>query len=298
MFFPCVQVTPDPKYGAEVVVLLTTLGAKRTEFNAGKRVRDLLEIKKVHHKVVDFNRDARQAGSGEAENQAIQKLMVLGKLQTGENDDLILPQIFIDGQYIGDAVELQGLEDDGFLEGILLRKQCMKCHDKKRVPEAKECSCCWEKFEEILPGRMTLEQTLQELALQRGGDLDDDYGYDEADGLGDNFAGGGSAHVGGSAQASRGAAGGYVGGAQGTTTATTAPPVAPAVAPAPVAAPVEPSGPPPIKVGDAVQYWSDTKNRWVEALVDKVHQKGDVIKYDLNCKKGAAADKVRKPEKA
>merc|ERR1719343_689727 len=111
--FPVVRVSPDPKYSAEVVILLTTLGAKRTEFNAGKRARDLLEIKRVHHKIVDFNRDARQVGTGEAENQAIQKLMVQGKLHTGDNDDLILPQIFIDGNYIGDATDLQGLEDDG-----------------------------------------------------------------------------------------------------------------------------------------------------------------------------------------
>ena len=46
---------------SQVVILLTTLGAKRTEFNAGKRARDLLEIKRVHYKTVDFNRDARQA---------------------------------------------------------------------------------------------------------------------------------------------------------------------------------------------------------------------------------------------
>jgi hypothetical protein len=30
---------------------VTTLGTKRTEFNAGKRAKDLLEIKRVHYKV-------------------------------------------------------------------------------------------------------------------------------------------------------------------------------------------------------------------------------------------------------
>eukprot|EP00406_Dinophysis_acuminata_P031603 CAMPEP_0179360496 /NCGR_PEP_ID=MMETSP0797-20121207/80012_1 /TAXON_ID=47934 /ORGANISM="Dinophysis acuminata, Strain DAEP01" /LENGTH=183 /DNA_ID=CAMNT_0021075863 /DNA_START=89 /DNA_END=636 /DNA_ORIENTATION=+ len=177
MFFSAVRVTPDPKYSAEVVVLLTTLGAKRTEFNAGKRVRDLLEIKRVHHKIVDFNKDARGAGTGEAENQAIQKLMHQGKLQAGDNDDLILPQIFIDGQYLGDANELQGLEDDGMLDSILLRRACMKCSDQRRQPDSSQCMSCWEKFEEVLPGLMTIEQTLQELALT----ADDDYGeeYDD-----------------------------------------------------------------------------------------------------------------------
>ena len=59
MSLPDVRVCPLTDYVAEVVVLVTTLGAKRTEFNAGRRVRDLLEIKRVHHKIIDFNRDAR-----------------------------------------------------------------------------------------------------------------------------------------------------------------------------------------------------------------------------------------------
>ena len=42
-----VRVQPEVKYVAEVVVLVTSLGAKRTEFNAGKRARDLLEVKGV-----------------------------------------------------------------------------------------------------------------------------------------------------------------------------------------------------------------------------------------------------------
>lgn len=42
-----VRVQPEVRYVAEVVVLVTSLGAKRTEFNAGKRARDLLEVKGV-----------------------------------------------------------------------------------------------------------------------------------------------------------------------------------------------------------------------------------------------------------
>ena len=31
----------------------------------------LVSAHKVHHKVIDFNRDARQAGTGDAENKAV-----------------------------------------------------------------------------------------------------------------------------------------------------------------------------------------------------------------------------------
>merc|ERR1719171_544289 len=178
MTFPAIRVVPLPEYEAEVVVLLTTLGAKRTEFNAGKRVRDLLEIKRVHHKIVDFNRDARQAGTGEAENRAIQTLMQQNKLHTGEDDDLILPQIFIDGNYCGDASELQGLEDDGQLHHILTRQKCVSCFAVRR-PAEMQCRTCWTKFEEILPGVNTIEEVLRHLAEGDEDDYDDEEEYDE-----------------------------------------------------------------------------------------------------------------------
>eukprot|EP00927_Polykrikos_kofoidii_P015685 TRINITY_DN17008_c0_g1_i1.p1 TRINITY_DN17008_c0_g1~~TRINITY_DN17008_c0_g1_i1.p1 ORF type:complete len:187 (-),score=51.96 TRINITY_DN17008_c0_g1_i1:164-724(-) len=175
MSIPAIRVPPDPRYVGEVVLLLTTLGAKRTEFNAGKRARDLLEIKRVHHKVVDFNRDARAAGTGEAENVAIQKLMNENKLETNDEGDLLLPQVFIDGNYIGDATELQGLEDDGVLDAVIERRRCMKCL-AKRAPAAKACPSCNITFEEILPNMMRIEDTLEEMAYGEYGDYDD---YDE-----------------------------------------------------------------------------------------------------------------------
>mmetsp|Transcript_61744 Transcript_61744/g.172460 ORF Transcript_61744/g.172460 Transcript_61744/m.172460 type:complete len:182 (-) Transcript_61744:68-613(-) len=176
-----IRVPPDTRYCAEVVVLLTTLGAKRTEYNSGKRVRDLLEIKRVHHKVIDFNRDARAAGSGEAENIAIRTLMSQGKLMTGDDDDLILPQMFIDGIFVGGAGELQGLEDDGVLEAILERSKCVKCTGTRQEPST-ECAApaCKVQFQEILPGLKTIQEHLEELAMSGEYDYDDeDEEYDD-----------------------------------------------------------------------------------------------------------------------
>merc|ERR1719401_1313691 len=47
------------------------------------------------------------------------------------------------------------------------------------------------------------------------------------------------------------------------------------------------------RVGEQVQYWSDSKNRWVDTAVEAVRTKDGAMVYDLTCKKGAAADKVR-----
>jgi len=323
MAVPPVRVPPDPKYSAEVVVLVTTLGAKRTEFNAGKRARDLMEIKRVHHKIIDFNRDARHAGTGESENIAIRKLMEQNKLKTGDNDDLVLPQLFVDGLYIGDANELQGLEDDGLLDSILHRRACPKCGDRRREPDMKQCVNCSEKFEEILPGMMTIEQLLRELAMVNEGDYDEDYDGDfgEASAEANQWSSGWQPPVNTTLEPDmrkerfmascepRGQNSGpgpaFEPAAARAPTAAPVAPVAPAASPAPAApspAQAQPTvaaaGQPTVslfKPGDQVQYWSDTKNRWVDACVVAQHEKEGVIKYDLNCKRGAAADKVRRP---
>jgi glutaredoxin len=291
-----VRVSPDPKYIAEVVVLLTTLGAKRTEFNAGKRARDLLEIKRVHHKIIDFNRDARQAGTGEAENQAIQKLMAQGKLQTSENKDLTLPQIFIDGTFVGDATELQGLEDDGLLDAILTRRACIKCNDSRRTPETTKCISCWESFEEILPGMMTIEQLLQELAMMGECDFDDydedeealeDYHEDDED-LG--TAGPPVGH-----RVSAASASSHFSASRGSSHWQAPKEDVKEVSKSTLAETFREDLKAKAKwaVGDQVQYWSDTKNRWVDALVEGVRDKDGKLVFDLNCKRGADPSKVR-----
>lgn len=282
-----VRVQPETKYVAEVVVLVTTLGAKRVEYNAGKRARDLLEIKGVHHKVIDFNRDARQAGTGDAENKAIQKLMEDRRLQTGGNNDLLLPQVFIDGNYVGNASDLQGLEDDGLLENILLRKACMQCGYSRRDPGMTQCPACGASYQEILPGEMTISQALQELA-QHEDDFDDEYYEDgeeefpEEDVVTQTV----TKSLTEFPEERRARIAGYSGGA---------------------AAAPEKSGPsqaaqqsldPALEtakfaLGEQVQYWSDSKNRWMDAIVEGIRLKEGTVVYDLNCKRGAQAEKIQ-----
>ena len=171
MTLPQVKVRPLEEYQAEVVVLITTLGTKRSEYNAGKRVRDLLEIKRAHHKIVDFNRDARQIAA-EMQGRAIQKLTLetskYRKLHTDSDDDLVLPQVFIDGLYIGDECDLQGLEDDGYLTHLLRRENCparvgkQQLCNNPREPGETHCSKCGESFEEILPDYCNIDDYIAE----------------------------------------------------------------------------------------------------------------------------------------
>ena len=55
--------------------------------------------------------------------------------------------------------------------------------------------------------------------------------------------------------------------------------------------------PPPLacsfKGGDQVQYYSESKQRWMETTVIRIFEQDGNICYDLDCKKGVFADKVR-----
>mmetsp|Transcript_30953 Transcript_30953/g.72598 ORF Transcript_30953/g.72598 Transcript_30953/m.72598 type:complete len:297 (+) Transcript_30953:108-998(+) len=280
-----VRVQPEIKYVAEVVVLVTTLGAKRVEYNAGKRARDLLEIKGVHHKVIDFNRDARQAGTGDAENKAIQKLMEDRRLQTGGNNDLLLPQVFIDGNYVGNASDLQGLEDDGLLENILLRKACMQCGYSRRDPGMTQCPACGASYQEILPGEMTISQALQELAHQEE-DFDEYYEdgeeeFPEEDAVTQTV----TKSLTEFPEERRARMAGYSGGAAAAPEKS-----GPSQAQQPLDPALETAK---FALGEQVQYWSDSKNRWMDAIVEGIRLKEGNVVYDLNCKRGAQAEKIQ-----
>jgi len=190
-----VRIRPDDRYVAEVVVLVTTLGAKRTEFNAGKRARDMLEIKRVHHKVIDFNRDCRSGmgSTGMQMEQVIERLTQeptkSRRLQTeciDGDEDLCLPQIFIDGLYLGNAEQIQSLEDDGILDQILLRQICPArtegiktkedCCGARRTAGDVHCRVCKSSFEELMVNLQTLEAAVDRIDKESAlsSDYDDD----------------------------------------------------------------------------------------------------------------------------
>ena len=166
---PPIRVAPDVVYRAEVVVLVTTLGVKRHEFNESNRARDLLEVYRSHCKVIDFNLDSNVELSADTwtssrvnkgDLEVIRKLYTQKKLMQDAQDGLIvLPRILIDGVNVGDCADLQALGDEDLLEGILKREVCPKCL-RQRKNDAKTCRLCDEVFEELMPGRHTIEEVL------------------------------------------------------------------------------------------------------------------------------------------
>jgi len=155
---------------------LTSLGAKRSELNAGRLACDLLEIKRAHRKVIDFNMDAR-AGRDAGEDVAIERLEAKNRNLRAEAGDLPLPQIFVDGIYLGDTAKLQSLEDDGLLGRILRRQMCVKCLRRKSM-DSMYCRFCRLDFEEVLHGHMMIED---ELVQYYGTYTDEDRQEEESD---------------------------------------------------------------------------------------------------------------------
>jgi len=149
-------VRPKKAFTAEVVVVLNTLRSKRAEYNAGRAVCDLLEVSRVHYKVIDHNKDARVAhghGAHLAEENAIDRLKAHGLLCCDDAGQPVCPQVFIDGHLIGDADAIQELADEQLLLPMARRQVCVSCHTQRR---GQKCTCGVDTTE-LLPGFMKLE---------------------------------------------------------------------------------------------------------------------------------------------
>lgn len=112
-----VPITVPPKscFLADVVILVTSLEANRRA-RAGRRAMDLLEIKGVPFRVVDLaNREWLNS-----ESQGVVKAAVdlINSARCGRDSR---PQIFVNGVCVGSDQELQDLEDEGTLVGMLMR---------------------------------------------------------------------------------------------------------------------------------------------------------------------------------
>jgi len=137
-----------------------TMKARRADFNAGRRVQDLLEISRIHYKSLDCNKEMHMAWAGGAlEISTIERLKNESKLEYDEEDGhVISPQVFIDGQPMGGADKVQNLLDSGMLTRIALRRVCPVCL-QQRSPKSMKCGC-GAVFSEFMPGARTVEEHL------------------------------------------------------------------------------------------------------------------------------------------
>lgn len=162
------RVPPAPEYKAEVVLLITSLGVKRREFNTSRQVIDLLEIMRAHYKVIDFNIDTGgdEFGAGSKPDlDTVRKLYQSHRIKQSANDGMIsLPQVIIDGVNIGDHLSLQALTDDGLLPGILKQELCAHCLTER---SGEYCYACKTLFQQVMPRRQTLEELMGKLRRQR-----------------------------------------------------------------------------------------------------------------------------------
>jgi glutaredoxin len=166
---PPIRIRPDEKYKAEVIVLLTSLGVKRREYNESIRAKDLLEVYQVHFKVIDFNLDTNVDDNrvNQQDLDLIKRLFQTKRIMQDPKDGLIiLPQIFIDGVNIGDKEDLQLLVDsDDAFENILLRLSCPACKRPRDQIFPDFCKYCDTSFEELMPDRYLIEDALQQYDL-------------------------------------------------------------------------------------------------------------------------------------
>jgi hypothetical protein len=162
------RVPPKPKYRAEVVLLITSLGVKRKEYNSSRQAMEKLEIFRSHFKIIDFNIDTGgdEFGAGSKPDlDTVRRLYQSHRVKQDSEDGMIsLPQIIIDGVNVGDHMSLQRLMDDGLLAGILKQEVCPHCFEDR---SGEYCYKCKTLLQEVMPKRQTMEDLLRRLKFQR-----------------------------------------------------------------------------------------------------------------------------------
>jgi hypothetical protein len=179
------KVPPLPEFTAEVILLITSLGVKRKEYNTSRQAVDLLETVRCHFKVIDFNidtgTDAGSAGS-KPDLEVVRRLYQSHRVKQDKADGMIsLPQVIIDGVNIGDHTALQALEDDGFLEAILRQSLCPNCLSDRN---GEYCYTCKTLFQDMMPKRQTREELMSRLRHQRIAFVEED--KEDVESLGTN----------------------------------------------------------------------------------------------------------------
>ena len=142
------KVPPKSDYKAEVVVLITSLGVKRKEYNASRQAMEMLEIFRSHFKIIDFNIDTGgdEFGAGSKPDlDTVRRLYQSHRVKQDSEDGMIsLPQILIDGVNIGDHISLQALMDDSLLEGILKQDVCANCFEDRSGEYCYKCKTLFQ----------------------------------------------------------------------------------------------------------------------------------------------------------
>ncbi|KAF7458109.1 Thioredoxin-like protein [Cryptosporidium felis] len=154
-----VQATP-----AEVVLIHTSLSGVRRHYYGSLRAKQFLDVKGVVYYQIDANRDFSIAANlGDSEIFDSLKNEGMLKMDPLESDGtILLPQVFVDGVYIGNDVSLQDLEEDNDFDWIINRRACGACLSDKEE-DAEICPNCNQVFKTIVPPELVYSGGVQQI---------------------------------------------------------------------------------------------------------------------------------------
>ncbi|CBZ50902.1 conserved hypothetical protein [Neospora caninum Liverpool] len=180
---------PDTGEVAEIILVTTSLGSIRRQFFSSQRLKNFLDCKGVVYIIIDSNRDTSSAKKDlpvqmvkESESsvplgffadlkdielfkewKANRILKVTEETEFNPEPEIIIPQVLVDGVFVGDETVLQDFEEDGDLDWIFSRAACPAClHEKP--PDAPSCPSCGVTYRALIPAQYVAEgQVIQML---------------------------------------------------------------------------------------------------------------------------------------
>ncbi|SIO73298.1 conserved Plasmodium protein, unknown function [Babesia microti strain RI] len=150
---------------AEIILVGTSLGSVRKQYFDSKRLANLLDCKAVIYYLIDANLDSSVA-KGLKDSELIKEWKKEGvfKLYPNSTNEIILPQLIVDGIGIGDYEMVQDFEDDGDLEYIMTRLMCPACF-KDKTAEQVFCNNCGVTLTNLIPQEYIDDNTIQRIYM-------------------------------------------------------------------------------------------------------------------------------------
>ncbi|KEP62124.1 UNVERIFIED_CONTAM: hypothetical protein HHA_265510 [Hammondia hammondi] len=159
---------PDTGEVAEIILVTTSLGSIRRQFFSSQRLKNFLDCKGVVYVIIDSNRDTSSAKNLKdvelfKDWKANRILKATEETEFSSEPEVIIPQVLVDGVFVGDETVVQDFEEDGDLDWIFSRAACPAClHEKP--PDAPSCPSCGVTYRSLIPAQYIAEaQVIQML---------------------------------------------------------------------------------------------------------------------------------------
>uniref|UniRef100_A0A0G4GUZ4 Glutaredoxin domain-containing protein n=1 Tax=Chromera velia CCMP2878 TaxID=1169474 RepID=A0A0G4GUZ4_9ALVE len=170
---------------AEVVLIMNSFRSNRRAFHDSLRLRKLLDWRLVDYIVVDINSEMH---TGETQDRVLlEHWKTYGVLRPepgteGNSGRCMTPQVLFDGISVGGLLDVQDLEEEDLLDGVIDGQLCPSCQTARTgsTDEQPNCEGCGAALFKLVPREYLAHGAV--MVFRAGQRVNEEYQEYEGDG--------------------------------------------------------------------------------------------------------------------